>query len=383
MGASVPNGKLFNTPFGVSGDKATIPEATQPNGAVSYQQGFGPDYERDPATDPLAKRVPRDETNELYYQVTNTIRWLQLYGLPEWYAQDDTGQPVSYPIAARVRHNNTNWVSVAANNTQTPGASGASNWVAEQVFNLALLEATAAQAQAQTAADRIITPRRLGDVTSTLTRRGLVELATDAETIAGTDAERAVTPASLTARSSTTARTGLVELATNAETAAGTDTVRAVTPAGAASVYPPQSRQIATGSGLSGGGDLSANRTLSVDGTVVRTTGAQTIAGVKTFSDTIAGQAITSFGVPVAGVYTGTAIANTNYPVGTAVLVRTLTVVDLNGQVNIRAEGDSFRQDGGGTQLTGVWRSRGQSFNLQSAQAPDPNQRLMICERVS
>ena len=40
------------------------------------------------------------------------------------------------------------------------------------------------------------------------------------------------------------------------------------------------SRRVDTGSGLQGGGDLSVNRTLSVDNTVVRTSGAQTIDGV-------------------------------------------------------------------------------------------------------
>jgi hypothetical protein len=43
-------------------------------------------------------------------------------------------------------------------------------------------------------------------------------------------------------------------------------------------------RTISTGSGLSGGGNLTANRTFSVDGTVVRTTGNQSIAGTKTFT---------------------------------------------------------------------------------------------------
>lgn len=44
---------------------------------------------------------------------------------------------------------------------------------------------------------------------------------------------------------------------------------------------------ITAGDGLSGGGDLSTSRTISVDSTVVRTSGDQTIAGVKTFSDNI------------------------------------------------------------------------------------------------
>lgn len=45
----------------------------------------------------------------------------------------------------------------------------------------------------------------------------------------------------------------------------------------------PTSRTISAGDGLSGGGDLSANRTLSVDSTVVRTSGNQSISGIKHF----------------------------------------------------------------------------------------------------
>jgi hypothetical protein len=43
-------------------------------------------------------------------------------------------------------------------------------------------------------------------------------------------------------------------------------------------------RSILAGDGLSGGGNLTADRTLSVDATVVRTSGNQTIGGTKTFS---------------------------------------------------------------------------------------------------
>lgn len=124
--------RFFNTPFGASGDRATIPEAADPSGAVSYAQGFGPDYERDPATDPLAKRVPRDETNEYLYQITNALKYLQLYGLPEWYDEDAAGNPVAYPQGAQVRHDSgsgmTAWLSIAAANTAEPGTD-ATKWV--------------------------------------------------------------------------------------------------------------------------------------------------------------------------------------------------------------------------------------------------------------
>lgn len=92
--------------------------------------------------------------------------------------------------------------------------------------------ATTAEAQAGTDDERILTPKKLQDVTATTTRSGVVELATNAEVQTGTDSERAVTPAGLASRTATDTRTGIVELATNAEVQAGTDTSRAVTPAG-------------------------------------------------------------------------------------------------------------------------------------------------------
>lgn len=104
-------------------------------------------------------------------------------------------------------------------------------------------------------------------VAATDAQSGLVELATGLETAAGTDAERAVTPAGLAALTATTTRRGLVELATDAEVDAGTDTERAVTPAGVKrriDTRATAARTITAGNGLTGGGDLSADRTLTL-----------------------------------------------------------------------------------------------------------------------
>lgn len=155
--------KFFNIPFGATGDRATIPEATQPSGAVSYQQGFGPDYERDPATDPLAKRVPRDETNEYIYQITNAVKYLQWFGLPQYTSIADGGPP-NYPLAARVRYDAgagmQAWVSLVATNTAVPG-SDATKWALDTAFDLPTLEATLAEALAGAIGTKIITPRRM------------------------------------------------------------------------------------------------------------------------------------------------------------------------------------------------------------------------------
>lgn len=189
--------KYFGIPFATSGDKATIPEATQPSGAISFTQGFGPDYERDPATDPLAKRVPRDETNELYFQVTNALKYLQLYGTPEWYALDNAGNPVSYPLSARVRHDAgagmQAWRSLVASNTVTPG-SDATKWALDTPFDLSALEATLAEAIAGSSGSKLITPRRL----SSSVQRGVWKYAAAAGTANAITAVLSPVPAALT-----------------------------------------------------------------------------------------------------------------------------------------------------------------------------------------
>jgi hypothetical protein len=99
-------------------------------------------------------------------------------------------------------------------------------------------------------------------------------------------------------------------------------------------------RAISAGSGLTGGGDLSANRTLAVDATVIRTTGDQTIGGVKTFSSAIAGSVTGNAGtattLQTARTINGTsfngsaAITTANW--GTA---RTINGSSIDGSANV------------------------------------------------
>lgn len=120
-------GKLFKVPFAVNGDRTATPDALQPNGSMSYAEGFGFDYERpaiDPNTgqpDPLYKPVPREGTNGLYYDITLALGIIQAQGFADW---DAAGRP--YSIQAAVRHLGQNWISNIANNNDTPGAG--SSW---------------------------------------------------------------------------------------------------------------------------------------------------------------------------------------------------------------------------------------------------------------
>lgn len=119
---------FFSRPFGVDGDRTAVPTDTQPSGSVSYQDGFTSDYEKDLGTDPAAKPVPRDQTNQIYYDMTNALNQYQTHGVPDWIEATQTvdGNPYEYDLYARVRYDDGGGFKVYENqvqgNTATPGA---------------------------------------------------------------------------------------------------------------------------------------------------------------------------------------------------------------------------------------------------------------------
>ena len=74
-------GKYFNKPFAVSGEKGAIPNDTQPGGDMSYEQGFSSDYQADQTSDPNAKDIDRQQTNQLYNDITSELKIWQEQGL--------------------------------------------------------------------------------------------------------------------------------------------------------------------------------------------------------------------------------------------------------------------------------------------------------------
>jgi len=119
----MPLNKFFKVPFALSGDKAAIPDAAEPDGSVSYTEGFTVDYEQDPAVNPAtAKDVPRDETNQLYFDITTALLEYQTNGIPDWITNaQNGGTPFSYGIYARVRYTNgKTYESRKAANTSLP-----------------------------------------------------------------------------------------------------------------------------------------------------------------------------------------------------------------------------------------------------------------------
>ncbi|XAI95246.1 structural protein [Leptolyngbya phage Lbo-JY16] len=118
-------GKYFGIPFALSGDRSAIPDAAQPDGSVSFTQGFTLDYELE-NTDPDYKPVPREETNALYYDITEAIGIVQKQGFADW-----TIAAAPYPINAFVRHNDIVWRNSIAANSVEPGTDA--TWVNETI----------------------------------------------------------------------------------------------------------------------------------------------------------------------------------------------------------------------------------------------------------
>lgn len=107
--------KYFIYPFATAGDKLAIPDASVGN-PVSYQDGWGPDYELDLLSDPSALPIPRDQTNQLYYDITLGIQQYQQHGVPDFITTaDNLGSPYAYDIYAQVRYDDGSGVKIYEN----------------------------------------------------------------------------------------------------------------------------------------------------------------------------------------------------------------------------------------------------------------------------
>jgi hypothetical protein len=112
----------FDTIFGAGGDLNTVPDATQPSGTVSYQQGFPVLYST-PVTSG-GYNVPRTAINQLFYDVTSALQgWQQNTIAPFITSSMNGGSAYSYPEYAIVMNGGVAYVSLQASNTDTPPSS--------------------------------------------------------------------------------------------------------------------------------------------------------------------------------------------------------------------------------------------------------------------
>ncbi len=157
--------KFFIKRFAELGDREPVPNDTQITGEVSYEQGYGYDYQRDQATDPLAKPIERPQINALLYDVTGGLQEIQTKGTPEWITKADNGGK-AYPYTQRARvlyraaENDPCYMyeSLVDNNVAVP--TNEKKWVR-------ILSEVASEEQAIAGADNstIMTPLRVAQAT--------------------------------------------------------------------------------------------------------------------------------------------------------------------------------------------------------------------------
>ncbi|MEJ2767540.1 phage tail protein [Mycetohabitans sp. B46] len=153
--------KFFVKSFAEAGDREAVPNNIQTTGDVSYEQGYGYDYQRDQAIDPLAKPIERNKHNAILHDITEAVQQYQVFGTPEWItAEDNDGVPYPYARRAHVRYRASEtgpwdvYESLVDNNTTEP--SDATKWA-----SVVSVVASQEQAAAGTDNSTIMTPLRV------------------------------------------------------------------------------------------------------------------------------------------------------------------------------------------------------------------------------
>lgn len=114
--------RIYKTPFAATGDKEVLATADQPDGKVSLQAGWTPDYEL-PNDNANYRPVGRAEMNGVFNELTEALGEMQLNGFAKWQSIDG-----GWPLGAQVSHNGTAYRSTTNANVTTPGSTGAA-WV--------------------------------------------------------------------------------------------------------------------------------------------------------------------------------------------------------------------------------------------------------------
>lgn len=142
--------KFYRFRFAETGDVAAIPDPTQPGGQMSYAEGYGLDYQLDPASDPDARRLSRDQMNQLFRDITDNLREYQIAGFPEYVLPaQNNGVALPYPKNAYCRFDTvgdgTGWnvyCSLVNNNVADP--TDATKWAISEPLTVAAVLASQA-----------------------------------------------------------------------------------------------------------------------------------------------------------------------------------------------------------------------------------------------
>lgn len=109
----------------MDGDKLAIPDDTQFNGSVSYQEGYGENYQIVDDQDPNFKDIERLEYNQSLSDITENIQQYQQHGVPNFITTTDNGgTPFSYDEFAVVLFTDGNvYISLESLNEDIPPSS--------------------------------------------------------------------------------------------------------------------------------------------------------------------------------------------------------------------------------------------------------------------
>ncbi|WP_286898901.1 hypothetical protein [Achromobacter sp. UBA2119] len=114
--------RIYKTSFAATGDKEALATADQPDGKVSLQAGWTPDYEL-PNDNANYRPVGRSEMNGILNELTEGLGEMQLNGFAKWQAIDG-----GWPLGAQVSHGGIVYKSTSADNVAEPGP-GVAGWV--------------------------------------------------------------------------------------------------------------------------------------------------------------------------------------------------------------------------------------------------------------
>lgn len=141
--------RIYKTPFAATGDKEVLATADQPDGKVSLQAGWTPDYEL-PNDNANYRPVGRAEMNGILSEVTEGLGEVQLNGFAKWQSIDG-----GWPLGAQVSVGGDVYRSSVSGNTSDPGTGGA-GWDL-----MATGIATQVETNAGTNDTKAITPKKL------------------------------------------------------------------------------------------------------------------------------------------------------------------------------------------------------------------------------
>lgn len=105
----------------MNGDRKEIPTDKQEDGSISFDEGYGADYEKNKQVDPTAKDISRQEFNSVLHDITDAIGDIQRSGVATWTNE------ISYNKGATIIHNGAVYTSnINANKNEPPHASWSS-----------------------------------------------------------------------------------------------------------------------------------------------------------------------------------------------------------------------------------------------------------------